>query len=169
VRLFIGIPVPTTSKIKELLENLELKGKKVKAENLHITLKFIGEVKSSKEFQDNLRTINYHKFNLVLQELDAFPKPTNGRVLFIKGYSEGNLEELAKMIHNATKNVKLDHPFKPHLTIMRLKEPANLSNIIERYKGVTFGTIEVTKFNLYESKLTSEGPIYRVIEEYQLM
>jgi len=169
VRLFIGIPIPETPKIMELVENLQIKGKKVKAENFHITLKFIGELKSSKEVQDNLRGINYSKFSLALQELDAFPNSKKARVLFIKGYSNGHLEELAKMVHDATRSIKLDHPFQPHLTIMRLREPADLSNIIEEYKGVNFGTIEVTKFSLYESKLTPDGPIYRVIEDYQLI
>ncbi len=169
VRLFIGIEIEPNKEIKGILNEIQLKGKKVKEENLHITLKFLGELNGYDSIVNSLETIKFEKFSLELKGLGAFPNERRARVLFIIADSNGKLESLAKLVDKATHEIKMDHPFTPHLTLMRFKFPADLGQLISKYRSQYFGKYDVNDFNLYSSELTPTGPIYKIIKKFQLI
>lgn len=169
MRLFIGIEIKTNKEIKEVLEALKIEGKKVREENFHITLKFLGELDSYEKIIDELRIIKFEKFKLILRGIGTFPSEKKARVLYVSAESNGKLEQLAEMVDKATFQIKMDHPFSPHLTIMRFKSPYNATEIVQNYRSKYFGSYDIDSYNLYSSQLTPTGPIYKIIEKFQLI
>ena len=56
---------------------------------------------------------------------------------------------------------KSDKPFKPHITIFRIKNKiGDITKELEKFESLEFGTQEITNFKLKQSVLTSKGPIY---------
>ncbi|NPA99868.1 MAG: RNA 2',3'-cyclic phosphodiesterase [Crenarchaeota archaeon] len=174
LRVFIAVEI-TDEKIKKLIESIQrelLKGgvdiKPVEMENLHITLRFIGEVPQAtvNEIINKLRTISYQKFKMRIKGLGAFPSPSNPRVIWA-GVAEGSreLSELHEIVERLVGRygIKDDKEFTPHLTIARVRSPRNkqyITSIIEKYRDLDFGEQEVSCIKLKRSVLTPRGPIY---------
>ncbi|MCK4429006.1 MAG: RNA 2',3'-cyclic phosphodiesterase, partial [Candidatus Aenigmarchaeota archaeon] len=81
MRCFIAINIPEEikSKIAEATKNLTDSGlKKVEMKNLHLTLKFIGDVEEKKadEIKQILNKINFNKFDISLKNFGFFPNET---------------------------------------------------------------------------------------------
>ena len=79
----------------------------------------------------------------------------------------GALEEQLEKLGFA----KADHPFKPHITLGRVKSSANLKNLIQTIQQITFeGKTRQTfeKIILYKSTLTPQGPIYEALREFDI-
>ncbi len=183
LRLFIAIKLEDAAivgKITRLQNDLStagLRAKLVEPENLHLTLKFIGEVppERARRIQHALEEIKHSAFDIEFQGVGAFPSLERPRVLWI-GVSEGasQLEELASQIENIlARRVSLrksDKPFHPHLTIARIKGRISPSvrKILESHANDYFGRITAKKFLLMRSTLTPRGPIYNVVEHYDL-
>ena len=169
MRSFVAIILPQNDLLAGVISENKNMGKKVEGRNLHLTLKFLGEISGSDKIADSLDEIRFQKFTLTLKGLGAFPSQHNGRVLFVRAFPEDLLSELAGEVDSRTRGIPLDHPFTPHITLLRTKERRDFSGVIEKYGQTVFMVQDVSSFCLYESKLTSNGPIYREIRRYQLM
>lgn len=169
MRSFVAISLPQNDLLAGVISENKNMGKKVEGRNLHLTLKFLGEISDSDKIADSLDEIRFHKFTVTLKGLGAFPSQHNGRVLFVRAFPEDILSELAGEVDSRTRGIPLDHPFTPHITLLRTKERRDFSGVIEKYGQTVFMVQDVSSFCLYESKLTSNGPIYREIRRYQLM
>ncbi len=144
-------------------------GKVVKGSDLHLTLKFLGEVENIETIKRSLGEIRFNRFSVMVGGMGGFPSGHRGRVLFVRASPEDNLKNLAREVDSRTKEIPLDHPFAPHITILRTREPRNFSGLISKYEGKTFLEQEIDSFTLYESVLKPTGPIYSEIQKYQLM
>ena len=181
MRAFIAIDLPKDLKEqiaqfqKELKKANVLKAKFVEKENLHLALKFLGEI--SKEdvdkISEKLKEIckKCKPFVLSLKGLGAFPTENFVRVIWI-GVDNGSIEtkELNRQINKAL-GLKEGRDFIGHITLARIKavsDKKKLAGIFEKYKEKEFGSFQVKSIKLIESKLTREGPIYSVIEEFRL-
>jgi len=175
-RIFVGIPL--TSEVKEGIkfiydEILDTEGdfSFVPLKGLHFTLKFLGDVEKEKitEIKQTLSSVKLNKFFVNLSGMGAFPSLEHIKVIWI-GCEK--LTELMKEINSLLSYVKKnDYEEKPHLTLARVKSAKNkelIKKLIENYKNKDFGNMEINKIVLYESILTSEGPIYSVLEEFPL-
>ena len=61
-----------------------------------------------------------------------------------------------------------DKPFKPHITIFRIKKKiGDITSELESQKGIDFGIQEISSIKLKKSELTSHGPIYSDLMEVQ--
>ncbi|AAL64840.1 RNA 2',3'-cyclic phosphodiesterase [Pyrobaculum aerophilum] len=175
VRSFIAVDIESPDVIKKIEEvqrevlRLGLDIKLVERENLHITLRFLGEIPQSRvdSIIKALASVKFNKFMIKLAELGVFPDLSRPRVLWI-GVSQG-AEELTKLANIVRETVdkyaehKEDREFTPHLTIGRIKSGQNahkLREFVQRYKGVEFGVVAVEKVKLKRSVLTPRGPIY---------
>lgn len=172
MRLFIAIPVG--DKIKETVSQWMIKtnlpGKKVSIDNLHFTLAFLGE-RSEDEIliiSNNLKEVlkSTSAFHIELEGVDAFPKKENPRIVFIK-VKEGKNElcSLANKIDDILPAYTRDHPFKPHLTVARLKENAfidkrRVEEIIRLDGNYSFSRFKAEEVILFSSNLRAEGPYY---------
>ncbi len=182
VRVFIAVDI-TSEQIKKLIEGIQkelirhgVDCKPVELENLHITLRFIGEVPQPlvNEITSKLRTVRYSRFKVKIKGLGAFPSPQNPRVVWA-GIAEGHREliELHEIVEKLVGRygVKDDKEFSPHLTIARIRSSRNkhaVVQLLERYQDLEFGEQEVTSIKLKRSVLTPRGPIYTDLLEVPL-
>ncbi|MGC8617681.1 MAG: RNA 2',3'-cyclic phosphodiesterase [Thermoplasmata archaeon] len=169
MRSFVAINLPPNEILTGIISENKHFGKVVEGKNLHLTLKFLGDIKDADQIGKRLEAIRYQKFVVTLKGLGAFPSQQSGRVLFVRAFPEAQLKELAAEVNSMTMEIPLDRPFTPHITLLRVKDRKNFTDLIEKYSETVFMVQEVSSFCLYESKLTPTGPIYREIRSYQLM
>ena len=78
------------------------------------------------------------------------------------------LIQLSKKVEKALEPLGFfsDKPFKPHITIFRIKKKiGDITNELDSQKTIDFGIQKVTNLKLKKSELTSDGPIYFDLEE----
>lgn len=150
----------------------------VSPENLHFTLKFLGDIEDSlvPQLQKKMREVNVLPFDVELKGIGCLPGFHYINAIYIgviKGH-EG-LATIAKEIESkcAQFNLKKENrPFKSHLTIGRVKKIGNKNELITKIKDRSeehFGTIRVTNFRLKKSELGSTGPTYTNLFEIPLI
>ncbi len=174
MRLFIGIDIPED--VKQLIKNIEDKvaseyGRfnKVKPENCHITLKFLGEVKDEGKIISTLKDIKFETFKLEIKNIGFFPDENYIKVAWIGFKDDSCLIKLHDKIETILKDFKKDSKFKGHITFMRVKTLYKKKEFIEFIKTIKLPEIsfDVDNFKLYKSTLTKEGPVYEVLEEFK--
>ncbi|MCM8786271.1 MAG: RNA 2',3'-cyclic phosphodiesterase [Candidatus Omnitrophica bacterium] len=182
MRTFVGIDLPENIKesLKEVIDRLKKikEAKPVKIENLHITLKFLGEVEGKgdiNKIKEKLEkcALDVDSFDVEVKGIGVFPSEKRVRVLWIGAEDEGYLKKLNEKIEQAMNEFgfKKEKDFISHITIARFKSIPNLNfikEISEKYNEFLFGKFRVISFQLFESKLMPEGPIYKVVAEFQL-
>lgn len=162
--------------IQQELLKLGIDAKPVEPENLHITLRFIGEVHETivNEIINRLKTVKYGKFKMRLKGLGAFPSTNNPRVVWI-GVEEGSkeLKELHEIVEKLIGKfgVKDEREFTPHLTLARIKSGRNIDSLkryIIKHQDLDLGYQEVSSIKLKRSTLTPKGPVYNDLLEVKL-
>ena len=187
MRLFIAIDID--DKVRNALSNLQRQVqnqvdirrndvKWVNPENIHLTLKFLGEVKDDEVARlcNTIKAVadRFENFDLEIQQLGHFGGKS-ARVLWVgTGTGSNNLCELAKELEKQLAQAqwpKENRDYAGHLTICRVKNTSagfKLAKICEDYKDFKAGTIEVDTIRLYQSQLTTTGPIYTAIGNFKL-
>lgn len=152
----------------------------VKKENLHITLKFLGEIeeKQVEVVKDVLKNVsqNVKEFTISIEGLGVFPKINFPRVIWlgIKN-GESELKSLANLIEEVLTKYnfpKEQKEFLAHLTIARVKQVKKINEIIdyiEKYKTQTFGISRISNITFFQSILKPEGPEYKILEKFKLV
>lgn len=179
MRTFVAIKLPTKvlMNIRGIQEKLpEFFGKKTELKNLHLTLKFLGEISSEKteEIKERLGKIKFEKFEARIGEIGVFDnkKPEKPKRRVIIWLSLTNCENIQKKIDNALEGLyEKEKIFMGHLTIARAKKIKNKKKFIEELKKIDIPKMFfiTEKFYLMESNLTKEGPEYTVLDEYKLI
>ncbi len=179
-RLFISIPVDQfiIKKINTKLYNLNLpweKIKKIKPENIHITLKFLGDTSIEKipiiiaSLQQ--ATKEFGGLNLEIEKTNIFNK-NNPRTLVLIFKENKNLNKLfikiEEILFNNGISNKENKKFKPHITIARIKKPSKLKEFKEYINYKIQGNSEVSYIELIESEITKKGPNYTVLQIFDL-
>jgi len=179
MRVFIGIDLPED--VKQNIVNLQrklprLNAKLVEPENLHICLKFLGEVEENKiekikKVIDEATEI-YEKFDVEFDGIGFFPNKNYIRVIFLE-ISKGKeiLCSLADIIDEKLSNEGFEREkkdFVPHITLARVKSRVSKEDV-EKLENLKLHSIfKVDKIKLFSSRLTPHGPIYSVIYEKSL-
>ena len=177
MRTFVAIEIineNVLNSIKKVQSELRVTAKPVKTENIHFTLMFLGEISESvnEKIQASLDLIKFESFKIKFEGVGAFPKPKSPRVIWIgtDRQSGEKLIGLAKKVEEALSPLgfKSDKPFKPHVTIFRIKNKIrDISEDLGRYQKEELGTQTVSEIKLKKSILTPNGPNYsdlKVIE-----
>ncbi len=169
MRLFVAVPVPEEMKMRLgiLSDAIEQEGVvPVGADNMHITLRFIGESDRADEIEKKLKSISFERFDCELLGLGAFPSADYIKVVWT-GIESGNaLETLAKEVAGRLKGFGGDEKFSAHLTIARVKRKADLKNFLKKHEKEGFGRFTVTQFHLMKSELGPQGPRYTVLASF---
>ncbi len=173
MRCFISVDIP--DKIKREIQNVqehlpELSGKKIEYANLHLTLKFLGEVDESliSEIKERLSEVKLKKFETEIDSIGLFSEEFI-RIIWLH---LANCEELQKQIDEGLKNLfKPEKRFMSHLTIVRVKSINDKEFFLKELKEIKHSKVNflVDKFNLKKSVLTTKGPIYETLGEYNLI
>jgi 2'-5' RNA ligase len=185
MRTFIAIYPSQEIKdvIGELIARLKKDGDNIKwveAKDLHITLKFLGEVKE----QDVSRLIDIvsgalkgrKAFQNEFIGIGTFPEKGTPRVIWI-GTAKGALEqkEMAATIEETLSEAgykKEERPFTPHLTIGRVKgktDSAGLKAALEDLKEKKIGVSEIVSVEIMKSKLKRSGAAYEIVKSFSLI
>jgi 2'-5' RNA ligase len=180
VRLFVALEIPAEVRAGLAALIREFRGlapqlKWVRAENLHLTLKFIGETESAK--LDAIRAAlarvgSSHALELIVQGIGFFPGDQRPRVLWAGIRAPGGLAQLAVDVDASLASLgfaREQRPFAPHLTLARLagtRPPEPLREGIQRQATDAFGTWRATEFHLIESRLKPAGAEYTTLQSF---
>lgn len=178
MRTFLAVEIPEQVRRKvDRFINEEKKNrlpiKWIKIDNLHITLKFLGEIdeKKQQEILSVLEDISESKpsFQMDLEGVGCFPHLKNPRVLWI-AVQQGNevLTDIANELEEGLSpfGFKTEKRFHGHLTIGRVKKFCKVDDILARsFKSEVFSACAIT---LFKSTLTPQGPIYETLEKFNL-
>lgn len=176
MRLFVAVPLPEAVRdaLAPILRRLSaLPGvKAVERENLHITLKFLGEVDERKleDVVGALRTVQFIPPTISVSGVGAFPSPSRPRVLWAGVTGGEALRDLAARVESALAPLGFRpeaRPFHPHVTLARVKGAApDLSWFFSEYAQLKTESFVVNAFVLFKSTLTPRGPIYEEIARF---
>jgi len=180
VRLFVALEIPPAVRenLAALIRDLRAIApqlKWVRAENLHITLKFIGEVADTKleAIRQALGTVRSGApVTLDFRGLGFFPNEKHPRVFWADMEASTNLKGLATDIDRAMEKLGIpreQRPFSPHLTLARFQPPGlpeQLHSAVRENEVRDFGTLRTTQFHLIESKLKPSGAEYTTLESF---
>jgi len=180
MRLFVALEIPSTVRehLAELVNSLRAVSPRtrwVRPENLHVTLKFIGEVPEAKlaSIRTALAQVRSDRpVTLDFGGLGFFPNERHPRVFWAGIEASPNLKTLAADIEKATETLSIareQRPFSPHLTLARFEPPRlpdNLRVAIQQNVGREFGSLRTHQFHLIESKLKPSGAEYTTVESF---
>ncbi len=166
MRLFVSINIPDD--VKEDVGRLYKRFSGIRfvpLENLHITLKFLGE-SEPEPIVSKLKEIDFSTFSFTLKGVGAFPNKEFPRVVWIGvGSGKEKIVDLAQKVDSLLADIrKDDHPFHPHLTIARVRGAIDKKIFDYSYKS---RPIVVDSFYLMKSILTPLGPQYKVIKRFK--
>jgi len=185
IRAFVAIELPVELRTKINLLTAQLKTRNmtavrwVTAENIHLTLKFLGNI--SQMTMDRLipmlRPVGAAQtpFEINVAGIGAFPNPRRPRVIWVGLHAPENLVLLQAAVENAAAEVGVapeERGFSPHLTIGRVRQEATgveIDSIAEGIRQLKFdpiGTISATEFSLIRSDLRPEGPRYSILANF---
>lgn len=176
IRLFVGLSVPEDVSERIAMMAQPLPGARwVEPENLHITLRFIGEVSEhdAEEVHHQLARVVAPAFDIEAAGLETFGQGRKAHALYLRIALTESLALLQGRVESAV--VKAGQPregrkFKPHITLARLKGPdeLRLQSFIINNNLFRSDAFPVESFVLYESRLGHSGATYSFLEEYPL-
>lgn len=178
MRTFLAIEVPEHIR-KIIYEVAQVEAKKelpikwVSFENLHITLKFLGEIDEDKraEMKPVIAEIGqrHSPFDVELAGLGCFPNPRNPRVIWV-GVKQGGdvLCTIAAELERELARFGFEEEtrFHPHLTIGRIREFCRVDSILA--KSVSTSVFKADSIVLFKSTLKPAGPTYEELERFAL-
>jgi 2'-5' RNA ligase len=180
IRSFISIDLEDQqilSRITSILSSLQSLGgdlKPVERENIHLTLKFLGNVSASKlsEVKSSLQKLIFSAFTAEIKGAGAFPNLNHMNVIWV-GVNEGwsQVEQIYEQVEELLSGLgfqRENRPFSPHITIARVRSGRKrdeVANFLQRLTEESFGTITVDKVRLKQSILSSSGPKYSTLLE----
>lgn len=162
------------TQVQGMLTNTGANLKQVKPQNIHVTVKFLGDIHPPMVdvIYEEMKQLSFAPFQIELRGLGAFPKLTYPRVVWAgirKGADQlrnifGQLEPRLRRL-----GFKPDNKgFSPHLTIVRVRTGRNkvqLIKLIKELEDFEFGAFNAECLRLEKSVLTLKGPIYSTLKE----
>lgn len=180
LRSFIAIEIPTeiqtvilreTKNLRQILKKWLIRW--VPQENIHLTLKFLGDVSPAN--LDNLKDRLFQElhqipaFDISVRGLGAFPNPRRPRILWIGVEAPHELTVISQTIESVASHfgfIPEMRPFSPHLTIGRVNQHASGNDLQQIRTGLEhtdvgyLGTATVRGIHIFQSDLHPSGAVY---------
>jgi 2'-5' RNA ligase len=180
MRAFIAIELPEDLKSDifkkfEQIEEAGLVGSKfVDKGNLHLTLKFLGDIseEQAEKIQKKLSEIKFKKFEAKFGKIGFFPNENYIKIIWIELIAK-EIIELQGIIEGKLRDIGIsqdDKGFTSHITIARVSKLKDKNVFLEKIKKINIKKSEfiVNKFSFIKSELTRERPIYKTLKEFSL-
>jgi 2'-5' RNA ligase len=171
MRVFLAIDFPESVKSRifhkfEILSRKNLfRGKPVEKDNLHLTLKFFGNVSEKKldKIKQQMKKIKFEKLNCEVGKIGFFDNENNIKVIWFEFLNE-KLKFLNDVVEKEFGRDK--KPFSSHITVARVKQVTNKQELLKELKGLNFKNLkfEINEMVLMKSILTSRGSKYKILE-----
>lgn len=176
LRLFTALDPPAAIKQQLLLLRRSMPGARWQnADQMHITVKFIGEVENGllPEIKEALASIKVDSLTLSFDSVDYFGSNRYPRTLYAKISPNPELTKLNKQIKNALSEIDIKterQKFKPHITLARLKQTSyqSVGQFIQQEALFKTDGFKVDEFHLFSSKLHPEGSQYFIEDSFPL-
>lgn len=181
MRLFIAIVPPARirerlASAREALRQTGADVKWVETENIHITLKFLGNVDASRltSIQETLSqaAAPYRPFRLGFKGCGVFPNRRRPRVVWIDTLGDVDmlraLQADVELAFEPLGFAREARGFSPHVTLGRARSDSGAARLVEKLTSLEkqeFGTMDVVTVSLMESQLSRQGPIYRHVHD----
>jgi len=182
-RLFAAVHVAPFREFRDQFSSLQ-QGlrfadiKWVNPENIHITLKFFGETAEDRipDIHCILKQVSsrHRPFGFTIEDTGIFGSSYNPRVVWFGIQGAQALTALAQDVLKEVESIGWERDrqnFVPHITIGRVKDVKDkrlFQDVIDDHKKAFIQEVSVTEFRLYESILQPQGPIYKVLENFEL-
>ena len=170
MRAFVAVEVGDEGVLRGIREMQREAGagaRPVAAENMHFTLRFLGEISEAAagEAASALEAVSFRPFEVVISGAGAFPSPRAPRAVWV-GTDPAGGESMGRLARSV--GAALGPPgagrggrFVPHLTVFRIKSrQRDMTGELQRFGGRVFGTITVSEIKLKRSVLGPSGPAY---------
>ncbi len=176
MRLFVALELPhaTRQRLADLATHLP-GARWLPPENLHITLRFIGETArhEAEEIDLALAALRVRRFHLTLTGVDTAERAGRINTLWVRVARNPALDGLRAKIERALQGVGLDaerRRFVPHVTLARLDQAAEprLAEWVQAHNLFRAEPIEIGHFTLFSSVLGRDQAVYTPEVEYAL-
>jgi len=180
IRSFIAFDIENAAVLERITQMQKILAKTkadlkfVEPENIHITLRFLGNItlSSVEKIYEEMRKVEFTPFDVKIQGVGAFPHIRYPKVLWA-GITEGanQLRNIFSQLEPSMRSLGFIpdiRGFSPHLTIARVKSGKNkaeLAKALEENINYEFGKVRANCLRLKKSDLTPKGPIYSTIKE----
>jgi RNA 2',3'-cyclic 3'-phosphodiesterase len=176
IRTFIAVDITSTPEMMAFAEAIAKTGadvKLVEPQNIHITLKFLGDTDEQMlpDLEEIIRDAakGIKPFTIKLQGTGVFPSRDYLKVIWVGLQAGEEMELIGGRIEEACGDLgfkKERRAFSPHLTIGRVRTARNkqqLLDAVDKYKDTLFATEDVTRVMLKRSVLSPKGPTYSTL------
>ncbi len=173
MRCFLALDIPDVLREKIIalqarLANLDVK--LVEPENLHFTLKFLGEIDDAaiEKVSEKMKNLGTNPFAATIKGAGVFPSLSYMRVIWLGCPGVAPLQQSVE--ESLSVLFKKEKP-SPHLTLARVRSPKDkdkLAAFIEKNKDTEIGSFIVDRMKLKKSTLTKKGPVYEDIAVFEL-
>lgn len=178
VRTFVAIDLPEDmrddmNKVRTILAEAKGRLTIVNPANLHITLKFLGEVDPGKipAIIEALRATDIDPFEVTVEKA-TLNNPRSPRIVWCDVTDSGEIALLARQVEDLLVPLgfpRENRPFRPHVTLARVRKPhQSLIHQMHLMPSEPFGTFPVESIKLKKSTLTPHGSIYEDLVEVSL-
>ncbi len=178
IRAFVAVDMDVASVISKLVEaqralrDLGADLKLVEPENIHATVRFLGELPPAtiELVKEQMNEVKFSAFDMEFTGLGVFPNLRRINVVWV-GMRKGN-EEISRIFQQLEPGFRKigfepdNRGFSPHVTIARVKTARmreELAKFVDEMRDTPFGTIHVEEVRLKRSVLTPKGPVYSTI------
>ncbi|MFZ0280770.1 MAG: RNA 2',3'-cyclic phosphodiesterase [Bacteroidales bacterium] len=182
-RIFIAIKVEPDAALLEMISSLKslLAAESIKwvdPSSIHLTIAFLGNTDEKRikilNSMLNYKCPGFNEFEFILAGTGVFKNIRDPRVIWAGIRSSGRLSDLNVVISAGLKETGFnieERPFKPHLTLGRVKSVKNTENlkfVLDKYSETEFQTVLVKEVILFESILQQTGPVYKPLGRFSL-
>ena len=183
MRAFVAIEVPRESVIREMvsvqeeLKKTQADLKIVSRENLHFTVKFLGEISEwqAREADKRLKSLELNRAAVTLEGVGAFPSLGHPNIIWA-GVAQGDRGKIVPIAERVIAELRGigeedSRPYQPHITLARVGSTAKreaLVSFLQINATRKLGDAELTHLKLKSSELTPRGPVYSDVGVYPL-
>ena len=182
IRAFLAVDIdddlkPEINRVVKEFKKIDTRIKYVELQNLHLTLKFFGDIDTNGLglIENAIAGVlkDFKPFTVKIAGCGAFPNTNRIKVIWVGIEDDTVVRDLHDRLDKEFSRIgiDMDRKFSTHLTIGRMKSGKNknqVKKVIEEFENIEIGEMEVSRISLKKSTLTPAGPVYEDLTVFEL-